>query len=76
LIIHFPRDVQIIIFLFFSGTFFIVYDFFKVFNKDRPSNISKETFFSLINTTFKDSPETKRQNITLMVSINLVEILS
>ena len=52
----------------FTGTFFIVYDFHKLFsNKDAPSNISKDTFFSLINTTFRDLPEPKRQNITQMV---------
>lgn len=61
---------------FFSGTYFLLYDFLDYFEKDGPSFLQREKFLEIVQTIFKDFSDIKREAIVFQVKYYLVFFLT
>lgn len=50
-----------------SGTYFILYDFNDIFEKDQASFLERERFLGIINNIFKNMSQIEREAITFQV---------
>lgn len=56
------------IYIFVSGTYFILYDFIDFFEKDQASFLERDKFLNIINTIFKNMSQIEREAIVFQVS--------
>lgn len=56
------------IYIFVSGTYFILYDFIDFFEKDQASFLERDKFLNIINTIFKNMSQIEREAIIFQVS--------
>lgn len=54
--------------LFFSGTYFILYDFIDYFEKDGPSFLQRDKYHDIVNTIFKNMSRLEKDAIVFQVS--------
>lgn len=50
-----------------SGTFFVLYDFLKYFNKDVPSCLSRDKFLEIISLMFPTKSKLEKEAIMFQV---------
>lgn len=60
-------DTNVVNFCSVSGTYFILYDFNDIFEKDQASFLERERFLGIINNIFKNMSQIEREAITFQV---------
>lgn len=63
----FVVTTNVVKFYFVSGTYFILYDFNDIFEKDQASFLERERFLGIINNIFKNMSQIEREAITFQV---------